>query len=251
MRIQAQALSLPKAGNGDAENEDAWWCDPLGETDLPSWRCAVADGATETSFSRLWARMLVRAFARRRLEAESLAESLPALQRGWLRLAARRALSWYAEQKLEEGAHAAFVGLELFQAGKSIAGGTWRAWALGDACLFRVTAGWELAEVVPPFCAEDFGSRPHLLSSRPAHAAQTLSHLMSHEAPWRAGDVFFLLTDALAAWFLRQVEAKRHPWKELEVLVGNPADFAEWVKEQRRGGTLRNDDVTAVCVQIN
>ena len=252
MTVQVQALSLPKAGNEEAENEDAFWPEVNGESRALPWRGAVADGATETTFSRLWARMLVRAFGRRRLDDATLAAELPPVQQRWLRLVTRRPLPWYAEQKIEAGAHAAFLGLEIFGMPESCpaGAGTWRAWALGDACVVQVTAGgWELAAAFPLVCSDEFGSRPHLLSSRTPHNEQTLTRVTRHEGTWRVGDVFYLLTDALAAWFLRETEQKRHPCKILDAHLGSATDFAQWTDEQRRSGALRNDDVTIVRIE--
>ena len=55
MHITGTTLCLPKDGNTKAEYEDAAY--PGNEINYYGelFRCAVADGATETSFSRLWA----------------------------------------------------------------------------------------------------------------------------------------------------------------------------------------------------
>ena len=56
---------------------------------------------------------------------------------------------------------------------------------------------------------------------------------------------FLLMTDALAAWFLTQWEAKQTPWNDLP---DNDADFGPWLKTQRDSGALKNDDVTLLDV---
>jgi hypothetical protein len=61
MHILAQAFWLPKAGNNIDEYEDAFWPRRQIDASAEAFSFAVADGATETSFSKLWAEMLVRA----------------------------------------------------------------------------------------------------------------------------------------------------------------------------------------------
>ena len=53
-----QTLSLPKRGHSADEFEDAFAFDPA------AGRYAVADGASESSFAGLWARLLVEGFIR-------------------------------------------------------------------------------------------------------------------------------------------------------------------------------------------
>jgi hypothetical protein len=75
----AQAFWLPKAGNSDSEYEDAFFPRRLKRRNGRRLRFAVADGATETSFSGVWARLLVSSFVRRAIGFEfSAAEMVPA-----------------------------------------------------------------------------------------------------------------------------------------------------------------------------
>ncbi len=263
-----QTFWLPKRGNSEAEYEDAFWPNSAegrngsrADSRAGNWRFAAADGATEASFSRLWARLLVRGFGRGRFGADDLANHLSAMQRLWTRIARRRPLPWYAEAAVENGAHAAFLGLELKSAkgkgsahGEALARrrshGTWRAFAAGDTCLFQIGAGKKLKVAFPISRSDEFGSRPHLLSSQPRHNATALKHASLHDGAWAAGDSFYLLTDALAAWFLRGVEKGGQPWETLQAFA-EEADFRAWIEEQRRAGAMRNDDVTMVRVLLS
>ena len=63
MHVFSRAYWMPKAGNSEAEYEDSFWPRFLdGESN--NFRFAVADGATEASFSGIWARQIVRAFGK-------------------------------------------------------------------------------------------------------------------------------------------------------------------------------------------
>jgi hypothetical protein len=63
-----------------------------------------------------------------------------------------------------------------------------------------------------------------------------------------AGDRLWLMTDALAAWFLAEHEAGGAPWRELDERTAD--DFADWVAGRRADGRLKNDDVTLVAIEV-
>jgi hypothetical protein len=72
------------------------------------------------------------------------------------------------------------------------------------------------------------------------------------DGAWQPGDAFYLMTDALACWFMRETEEGRTPWRVLRDL--NTSDevkpFREWVETLRAEGAMRNDDVTLLRVDI-
>jgi hypothetical protein len=128
MRVVTNTLWLPKKGNTNEEYEDAAFPMESVEVETDSFRCAVADGATETSFSALWAKLLVEGFVNQTPRNES--------KQKWAEGIATKELPWYAEQKAESGAYAALLGLVL--KGGTDGGGTWEAEALGDCCMMLV-----------------------------------------------------------------------------------------------------------------
>ena len=170
MEIVAREFSLPKDGNSETENEDASAVDKS--------RFAVADGATETSFSGPWAKQLVRAFTKGRLSVPIAIKELEPLQRRWWQnivyrtsgaeaepgTRARRSLPWYAEEKAKDGAFAAFIGLELSNENSGPGGeNSWQATAVGDSCLIHVR-GNEILEKFPVTDSASFNNHPNLLS---------------------------------------------------------------------------------------
>jgi serine/threonine protein phosphatase PrpC len=106
MRIRTQAFHVPKRGNAEAEYEDAFFPESCVDREVSAFRCAVADGASESAFAGLWARLLVRGFGRRRLR-------LGRLRQMWHRATNSRPLPWYLETKILSGAHATFLGLSI------------------------------------------------------------------------------------------------------------------------------------------
>jgi hypothetical protein len=221
-----QTFRLPKRGHSPDEYEDAAAGDPA------RGLFAVADGASESSFAALWARLLAEDFVR--TGPDDLDGWLADAGRRWREAVGNAPLPWYAEAKREQGAFAAFLGLRVEP-------GRWRAVAVGDACLFQAR-GDSLLRSFPLASPDDFGNHPPLLTSaagasRPWHRGK---------GKWRPGDVLLLMTDALACWFLGRCAAGGGPWEELHRLDGPDAEgeFADWVEGLRDRDGLRNDDVT-------
>src|SRR5205085_7776817 len=114
----------------------------------------------------LWARVLVRSYCRGELTPRRIERTLPAVRRAWRQTVGGKALPWYAEEKLRDGAFAALAGLALTATEDRL---RWNALAIGDSCMFHVR-GEELLAAFPLAAASSFGSRPHLLSSNPGQS---------------------------------------------------------------------------------
>jgi len=258
LNIHWKAYSQPKLGNRLEENEDAFFPEIEQESirSQGAFVCAVADGATQTSFSRAWARLLVAAVA------ESYApERLPSLTAAaQTRLQAHiatLALPWHAEEKVRQGAFASLLWLNLQPASgmrASRATGVWQALAIGDSCLFHIRKK-KLRAHYPPLSASGFNNHPVLLSSnheRNQGFWRSGSELCS-AGDWAAGDDFLLMTDALAAWLVLANE-KSTLTSHLTGLYANliSADrFSRWLQGLRAAGQIKNDDTTVIWIHID
>ena len=236
---------MPKHGNSEAEYEDA------SSVANDRVRFAVADGATETSFSGAWARQLVRAFTNRKLSIPIALEELKPLQIKWKENAHRHPLPWYAEEKVNSGAFAAFVGLEFSQE-HSDAGtqNVWQATAAGDSCLVQVR-GDEIIKAFPLTDSASFNNCPNLLASSPALNGNETELVFKTTGSCGCDDVFFLMTDALACWFFKEREQGNKPWMLLRDLdtQGN-VSFEKFISVLRSAGRMKNDDVTLLRIDI-
>jgi hypothetical protein len=228
---------LARRGHTSDECQDAAAGDPS------RGRFAVADGASESTHAGLWARLLVEGFVAAG-EAEPAAW-LPAVQERWAAALppkiGEQELPWFLEASQRQGAFATFLGIQVDERG-------WQALAVGDSCLFQVR-GDGLVQAFPVNCTADFGNAPWLLGSRMQAGNLANGQGRRHRGEWQPGDRLWLMTDALAQWFLAEAEAGRKPWQALvRILAEGPAAFAGWVEDMRGLRRLKNDDVTVLDV---
>lgn len=249
MRAEVTTLWAPRAGSTTAQYEDAFYPGHDGPRHARRLRFAVADGASESMLSGLWAGLLVRTWCKAR--RRRLPEILEVARASWdVELAAyleergrtERPIQWFEEPGLERGAFATLCGV-AFTTGHGHHGGTWEATAVGDSCLFQVRGG-ELLSAFPVKSSDEFDSAPKLVPSGAGDLSRLLDAVDRDTGDWRRGDTFFLLTDAVAAWFLRTHEQDEAPWEVLR-----DADAA-WVSARRADRSLRNDDVTVMRIDV-
>lgn len=232
--------SCPKRGHTEAEYEDAM---ASNKTQL---RFAVADGASESSFAALWARLLAQAFVRGQITPITLLSDLEPLQVRWRKRVQSKKLPWYASQKVEGGAFAALVGLTLIAGNKR----QWQAIAVGDCCLFHVR-GHSILRTFPAESTDDFNNRPILISSNPARNVGLNLHVRAVEGQWQKGDTFLLMSDALAAFFLGQVAELGRLASDVLSFDNSDDGFQAWVSRSRASGLLMNDDVSLLRVDVH
>src|ERR1700756_1685278 len=98
--VYIDSFHIQKAGNAASEYEDAFWTPaPTASLREESVRIAIADGATDAMYSGLWARLLVKAYGKRRMTSETAQDHLNRAAEVWGRAVARRPLPWYTEEK--------------------------------------------------------------------------------------------------------------------------------------------------------
>ena len=241
MWVCVQDFHTPKKGSSEQEYEDAFFPSACFHRGLDGFRCAVADGASESAFAREWAQLLVRGFGRRRWH-------LDYLQRVWRKIVSKGPRPWYLEAKVAKGAHAAFVGLSV----RDDEEGTWRALAIGDTCLFHVRNN-ELLLAAPIDRSEEFDNNPFLLSTKsPSKIDPNEPHVHMLTGTWQSKDAFYLATDALSQWLLSELENGRPPWKLLcELGTESEAQpFESLVTGLREEKVLHNDDTTLLRLEV-
>lgn len=274
MKVDIESFYLQKDGNSVEEYEDAFWPHDS-ELHGSSIRIAVADGASETSFANLWAKLIVEDYGNGVLRIDNFADRLNLLRDHWNHKVKTEELKWYGEEKLAEGAFSSLLGLTLHELDR-----TWNSIAIGDSCLFHIREKKRIRSC-PLDDPESFHNRPVLLSSIKFDAESIENEMIeSPNGNWEPGDEFYLMTDALACWFLRYRDSSSsndgylyndgsdssellHPigWIEDALsMIDNikcQGDFEQFVKEQRMiisesgAPNLKNDDVTLLICRVH
>ena len=237
-------LWLPKGGNTREEYEDA------ANGDSERYRFAFADGASESSYAGPWARLLVDGFLQ--ASTPDLLAWIAPLRERWLKDLGEGPFPWYTETKIDHGAFATFLGLTLEKKKRRCKEFVvWNAIAVGDSCIFQVRAGRAIRKF-PLQRFEEFDNSPGLICSRshPGGSAYSLERTAQNKV-CKPGDKLWLMTDALAMWFLQKDFEGMRPWEELEKIVECPEPqtaFETWTEQRREAFELRNDDVTLLVI---
>jgi hypothetical protein len=235
-----QRFGVQKAGNVVAECEDIWHFTNRDRM----LAIALSDGATESSFSREWAKELVTTFVDRNhaygyISDGEIQNWLIKSQTTWQGWLANQNLTWFAKRKAGEGAFATFLSLEIFpDLG-------WKTLAMGDSCLF-VVRNHTLQKSFPLQHSNEFNNRPRLIGTSIKPTNITISQTNGNA---QLGDRFYLATDAIACWIFKQLEKNQNPWLELEQISSQDL-FANWVTELRDRYEIANDDTTLLCIEI-
>ena len=116
----------------------------------------------------------------------------------------------------------------------------------GDACIFLVR-GEELICAFPVSAGDAFTTAPPLVASSPGAGGDRFAAVHGTARP---GDRFYLVTDALAHWFLAVHEGGGAPWLDLDAVVVAPPVRA-FRRRRTGGGRLRNDDVALLTIALS
>ena len=207
---------------------------------------AIADGVGESLFPYDWAELVCEDFiANPNLFCENnklVREN--ALIEAWNRKRKERIANltetelFLYEMGLEKADFAActFVGLSIDKK-------QWQCLALGDSYLFVLDNNLEIIESVASQKGEEFSNFPEYFASQAEK-----NHGKTIKA---CGDInkvtyFVLLTDAISDWFIKVDTDKR---KELLAISDMPS-FHSLVNKERENGNMKDDDTTAVIIEV-
>jgi hypothetical protein len=209
---------------------------------------ALADGASEGIYVKKWVDILLDDFCSCHPDLDdpvAYAEWLERCRSLWFEQIDYANLTWPKRPKVDRiGGAATFIGFRLEPADDD---GLlrWKAWAVGDACLFQIRRN-RLFLSFPIFWSDEFGVGPALLGTRPEEVAPVLA---SVRGTCRPGEQFVFATDAVAAWLLRSVERDTEPdWSGFH----NMDDWL-WrleIERLRAERQIANDDCTLLSVRI-
>ncbi len=144
---------------------------------------------------------------------------------------------------------ATFVGVHVLPAdaqGK----GKWQAIAIGDSCMFhfrKESNGFDLASSFPLTKSYDFTPRTQAITSKADMSL--VGGLNFVEGDYELGDIFFVATDALAKWLLKNREEGKNEWKKLLEIDDQDA-FEQMIISLRSQKLIEIDDTTFSRTQV-
>jgi hypothetical protein len=242
-------LVLPKEGYTKEECEDSIHIHPLHRNPVDNYKFAIADGATESSFSKEWATLLTGSIqSKAKISTNHLLSLLPNLQAKWKEDVFSRSLPYYSEIKALQGAYSALAVLNI-----NIKHSQFTCLAVGDCCLFHVRYS-ALVKAFPITKSEDFNNNPFLISSIQSKNAGLKDCIKEIHGEFTKGDKFFLMSDAIASWFLKGCEQNEKPWEIiLRLFTDKILDenvFVNWVQDLRKTRLIKNDDTSIISIEI-
>ncbi|MCE7872986.1 hypothetical protein DYH09_21760 [bacterium CPR1] len=229
-----ESLRVAKIGFAIAECEDRY------NFDLDHGVFAVADGASSSAFPGRWALCLIDHFLARPTVNIS-DEWLTPARKSFIEGLDLKQLPWHALEKLQSGAYSTLLGLMLHEEK-----GSFSAVAAGDSVLVWRTDDGPCRTLPSNPVLTNF---PHLVSNLSEQNAQLEDKLerLSDE-PIGGKTRFYLMTDALAGWFVNQQDLGRRPDLVLDRLLERKL-LDRWVDLKRQRRQMVNDDVTLVVLE--
>ncbi len=233
-----------KTGNSEGEYEDAF------ASNSDNGVFAIADGATESSFSDIWAKALVRTFVENppgfgTNDRDVMKGILQLARVQWYSSIDWESLPWFQKNKALLGSYSTLLGLQIDLEDERR---RFRCMTIGDSCMFHISG--DKMESFPFSDSTDMSNTPRLMwSGRGFSSAQgkevDIPGIEVKYGKLRIGDRILLATDALAKWILKKKAEK--PWMELSA---HSHDFETYIGELISGGEIKNDDVTLVFITV-
>ena len=235
--ITVREFHSPKLGSRETDYEDA------SAYDLELGRFAVADGASDSIFSGLWARSLCETFVNSNLKTdneESFIHNLVRISRDkWYREIKWDELKLFVKNKAINGSFSTFIGVEAIHKDSF---DRLKITSVGDSCFLYVDGDRLFS--FPLTKPSEFNISPTLIWS--GYGAPFTSEFRWKSPVYKSlstgipGDEFVLATDAMSKWIM---EFYPESWK---VIHGE--DLRGFFEEEVRKKQIRNDDLTLISV---
>jgi serine/threonine protein phosphatase PrpC len=253
-------FSVPKNGNTQEEYEDSYSVYYPSNTDEcqsdKNLLAAIADGASESSFSNKWADILVKSYTEGEYTTlKELERKMEVLSSEWFSSVSSLELPWYAEEKIKKGAYSTFLGLSIIFSETDSDKGKWTSFSVGDSCLFKIADG-HLKVKYPLTKSDEFNNSPFLVSSNTKLNVTAWQKAARKRGTWKKGDMFVLATDGIASCLLQECEKNNDLFQKIIALTRIESsekrqnEFESFISQVREDKLMKNDDVTCVVVQL-
>jgi len=218
---------------------------------VPKRSVAVADGISQSIFSKVWADLLTYHFVRNPSVIFLEEENVDPIRDEWYQRVAEVRLEkerqndpylWKLDENLASGrsAGATFLGLRF-------EGTAWSCLVLGDSCLVGISENNEIMEIMSSKTEdEEFDNYPDYLDSSRLISQKGESKCFHGELT--GSGKLFLVTDALSDYLYRKRQENDFAVVDALLNIQTQDEFEAIVGAMRLQG-MTNDDTTLVIIE--
>ncbi|MFV0224874.1 hypothetical protein OBJ96_07170 [Empedobacter falsenii] len=207
---------------------------------------SISDGVSKSFFPKIWSDILVNKYVNQKDwkdNNEFIVESQKEWQSKIDEIVNQSETKWFTKSQYnrKDPALATFVGLQFLESEQK-----WIAQALGDSFLFFIPKDSNKIEIQLSSKAEPvvFDNFPDYFSSISIHPQK--GKVKIKERPMVEG-TFYLMTDALAEWFLQN----REQAKQILDNIKTQEQYLETIKNERNTNRLNDDDSAVLIIDIS
>jgi len=237
------------------KNETPKDCNDRIEHNLSNYRFCVADGATRSFYSSIWAALLVKYFCSQKFDNKILFKKkdwkkwLIPIQKKWRKIVKERVAKnnkYFLVNRLNqrESAVSTFAGLEFHNKKGFL---SWQAMIIGDTCLFHIKSNQSGTYSIERHLLKDasqFDSFPDFFASYEKDNRYEPTFL---KGKCHSGDYFVIATDALSQWIMSYLDInKLFPLPTLRKISKKTLEELRENKDVK----LENDDVAIIVIKI-
>ncbi|GEP93695.1 hypothetical protein SAMN05660909_05603 [Chitinophaga terrae (ex Kim and Jung 2007)] len=206
---------------------------------------AISDGVSKSFFPKVWSDILVKKYVNQKdwKNEEFIIECQKEWQSKIDEIVNQPETKWFTKSQYnrKDPALATFVGLQFIESEQK-----WIAQALGDSFLFFIPKDSNKIEIqlsskVDPIVFDNF---PDYFSSISIHPQK--GKVKIKERPMVEG-TFYLMTDALAEWFIQDTEQAIQKLKNIQ----NQEQFLVTIEDERNTNRLNDDDSAVLIIDIS
>jgi hypothetical protein len=242
--VKIQNFHLSKLGNPSKEYEDSL------SFDLKKGRFAIADGASGSTFSDIWARSLTETFVNSRIDLFGdtngiMGQMVSTSRDYWYDNINWKALPWFLKNKSISGSYSTFLALQI----KKVTGRLkFKSISVGDSCMF-ILEGNKIKNSFPIKVPEEFGNNPKLIwSGQGSPVKKSLKvpepELLEFSGGLEKNETVILATDAAAKWIMEATEYA------MNLFLNDFQSLDSKIPKLINEGKIKNDDFTVSLLEF-
>ena len=242
--MKIQNFHLSKLGNPAKEYEDSL------SFDLKKGRFAIADGASGSTFSDIWARSLTETFVNSKIDLfrgnDGVMGQIVSTSRDyWYDNVNWKALPWFLKNKSISGSYATFLALQVKKVSGSL---KFKSISVGDSCMF-ILQGNKIKESFPIKFPREFGNTPRLIWSGQGSPVKKSLKVPEPELTEFSGTLennlnILLATDAAAKWIMEDTDFA------MNLFLNEFQSLDSRIPKLINEGKIKNDDFTVALLEF-